>query len=41
MAVQQVGEVFKCTICGNVISVLECGGGSLVCCGQDMDKLDE
>lgn len=30
------GEAYLCEICGNKIQVLEEGGGTLVCCGQDM-----
>jgi superoxide reductase len=30
------GEVYKCEICGNVVEVIEEGGGQLVCCGQPM-----
>jgi desulfoferrodoxin-like iron-binding protein len=30
------GEVYVCEICGNKVKVLEEGGGTLVCCGQDM-----
>ncbi len=40
MAVQK-GEVYECEICGNVVEVLEGGDGDLVCCGQNMKKLDE
>jgi len=32
----KVDEVYKCEVCGNVVSVEEAGGGTLVCCGQDM-----
>jgi superoxide reductase len=32
---QQDG-VYKCNVCGNVVSVLEAHGGTLVCCGKDM-----
>jgi len=31
-----IGEVYECEICGNVVKVLEAGVGTLVCCGQDM-----
>jgi len=31
-----VNEVYRCEVCGNVVSVVEAGGGTLVCCGQDM-----
>jgi len=33
--------IYKCEICGNVVSVLEAHEGTLVCCGQDMALLDE
>src|SRR6056297_718304 len=28
--------VYKCEICGNIIEVLDAGGGKLVCCGDEM-----
>jgi len=34
--VKKVGEVYRCEICGNVVQVLEVGGGELVCCGEPM-----
>ncbi len=34
--VTEVGQVFKCEICGNVVEVKEVGGGELVCCGKPM-----
>ncbi len=33
--------IYKCEICGNVVSVIEAGGGELVCCGQPMKLLEE
>jgi superoxide reductase len=27
-------EVYKCTLCGNIVEVLHVGAGELVCCGQ-------
>lgn len=33
------GEIYKCDICGNVVSVLEGGKGALVCCGENMRLL--
>ncbi len=35
--VENVGEVYKCEICGNVVEVKEVGGGELVCCGEPMN----
>jgi desulfoferrodoxin-like iron-binding protein len=34
--VKKVGEIYKCEVCGNVVEVIEVGGGELVCCGQPM-----
>ncbi len=34
----QVGEIYKCELCGNVVEVKEAGGGELVCCGEPMEK---
>ena len=33
--------IYKCEICGNVVSVIEAHQGALVCCGQPMDLLEE
>ena len=41
MAVEQVGEVYRCEVCGNEVEVIAVGGGTLVCCGQDMIKIEE
>ena len=40
MAVEKVGEKYKCNICGNEVVVTEVGGGTLVCCGQDMERME-
>lgn len=32
----QLKGIYKCDICGNIVYVLHAGGGTLVCCGQDM-----
>lgn len=34
-------EVYKCTVCGNIVEVLHGGDGELVCCGQPMQLLEE
>lgn len=34
-------EVYKCATCGNIVEVLHGGAGSLVCCGETMELLDE
>ena len=39
MAVEKVGEKYRCNVCGNEVTVTKVGGGTLVCCGQDMEKI--
>lgn len=34
-------EVYRCSICGAVVEVLNGGGGTLHCCGQPMERLEE
>ncbi|MAG08729.1 desulfoferrodoxin [Candidatus Woesearchaeota archaeon] len=34
-------EIYKCEVCGNIVSVVYSGGGTLVCCGKDMILLKE
>jgi superoxide reductase len=33
--------IYKCNICGNIVEVLHEGIGDLVCCGEEMEKMDE
>lgn len=33
-------EIYKCELCGNIVEVLDGGAGALVCCGEEMTKLD-
>jgi desulfoferrodoxin-like iron-binding protein len=40
MAVEQVGERYRCNICGNEVEVLVVGGGTLVCCGEEMERIE-
>lgn len=35
------GNIFRCAICGHVIEVHHEGGGTLVCCNQPMNLLEE
>ena len=32
-------EIYKCSVCGNIVEVLHGGAGELVCCGQPMENL--
>ena len=34
-------ETYKCNKCGNEVEVQNVGGGTLVCCGQDMEMITE
>ena len=34
-------ETYKCNKCGNEIEVQEVGGGTLVCCGEDMECITQ
>lgn len=36
----QKREIYRCSICGNMIEVTNAGGGTLVCCGKPMVRLD-
>jgi len=31
---------YRCEICGNIVTLLKNGGGTLTCCGQAMTKLE-
>ena len=33
--------IYKCEVCGNVVSVIEANAGELVCCGKPMTLLEE
>lgn len=32
-------DFYRCSVCGNLVGMIEDGGGELVCCGQPMDLL--
>jgi superoxide reductase len=36
----QTHQIYKCSVCGNIIEVVNVGGGQLVCCGQNMELLE-
>ncbi|NYZ79832.1 desulfoferrodoxin [Candidatus Micrarchaeota archaeon] len=37
----ELKQVYKCSVCGNIVEVLHAGVGQLVCCGQPMDLMVE
>ncbi len=40
MVVEKVNDVFRCSICGNIVEILHAGKGELVCCGKPMELLE-
>ena len=34
-------QVYRCSVCGNIVIVMYVGGGTLVCCGKEMELLAE
>ena len=40
MGVKGVGEKYQCNICGNEVTVTKAGGGTLVCCKQNMELIN-
>lgn len=34
-------DVYKCNVCGNVVEIMEVGGGTLVCCNQPMSLVQK
>ena len=41
MGVKNTGEIYRCVICGNEVTVLIAGGGTLSCCNQEMQKISD
>lgn len=41
MGVKKTGEKYRCNKCGNEVVVTKAGGGTLICCGEDMEKMEE
>ncbi|MCX7779041.1 MAG: desulfoferrodoxin [Patescibacteria group bacterium] len=37
----QLKQIYRCSICGNVVEVLHASVGQLVCCGKPMELLIE
>lgn len=35
------GEIYKCPVCGNVVEIINAGGGTLVCCDKPMIHVEE
>ena len=41
LGVSAKGERYLCEICGNEVVVEKVGGGTLVCCGEEMTLIEE
>jgi superoxide reductase len=37
----ELNQIYKCSVCGNIVEVVHAGMGELVCCGQPMRLLKE
>lgn len=37
----EMNGVYRCNQCGNIVFVVNSGGGDLVCCGENMELLKE
>ena len=34
-----IGAKYRCNVCGKEVVVTKAGGGTLVCCGEEMEKI--
>ena len=39
MGVKKAGDKYRCNVCSNEVIVTKVGGGTLVCCGEDMELI--
>lgn len=37
----KINQIYRCNICGNIVEMLHAGAGQLVCCGENMELLEE
>ncbi len=40
MVVKEINEKYRCNVCGNVVIVTAVGGGTLNCCGEEMELVE-
>lgn len=40
MGVEMEGAKYLCNICGNEVTVTKAGGGTLVCCDEEMELIE-
>ncbi len=41
MAARKVGEKYRRNTCHNEVTVTKAGGGTLICCGANMVRIEE
>ncbi len=37
----ELKQIYKCSVCGNVVEILHAGAGALVCCDEEMQLMEE
>ncbi|MDD5750444.1 MAG: desulfoferrodoxin [Candidatus Pacebacteria bacterium] len=37
----KLNQIYKCNICGNMVEMVRTGVGQLVCCGENMELMQE
>lgn len=37
----KLNQIYKCSVCGNIVEMVHEGAGTLVCCGKNMDLVEE
>ena len=40
MGVNDVGEKYRCNVYGNEVTVTKVGGSTLVCCREEMERIE-
>src|SRR4030042_4457299 len=35
------GQIYRCNICGNMVELIQVGGGTPACCGTNMEPLSD
>ena len=39
MGVEKEGEKYRCNVCGNEVIITKVGGGAMICCNEDMERI--
>lgn len=35
-----LNDLYRCDICGNIVEIVQEGADALVCCGEEMKKIE-